>query len=488
MVNELGSFFEVYCAVFQGFCLQYFLGNFLEYRGRKRNLKEVSVTVLYTALILCVNALMSLEYDDIRVIQDQVATFCIIMFLTLAFYRSVRAITGYLVIAFMAVDQVSYFVAHSVFQVGNGLYRVWIWCIEKGYITDTDQIAVILDATAAGLQLLMCGVFSVLCFYSLKSIVHSFREKDQPISRTGLYFLLTSAMAGLFVCVLLRIIVAVVENGVPNLLYDSHPILLLVTPAILILCLLTILYSVKLFQRMIELNRAESSRIILEKQVEGMQGQIAEIEHIYSGIRGMRHDMGTTLAVITQLAEEGGGSAKLQDYLSELNQSFDRLEMRYKTGNAVVDTLLGIKYHEMTRTVPGVTLYADRILFPEKLAVQSYDIGVIIGNALDNAVEACRKLEGSGRDLFIRIISYQKKGMLFIKMENSFDGKVTVKKGAEFPTTSKQDKKTHGIGLANIKNVAEKYDGGVDWQAEDGVFTLLVMLQNRKAVSADGVK
>lgn len=198
--------------------------------------------------------------------------------------------------------------------------------------------------------------------------------------------------------------------------------------------------------------------------------------------------MGTTLAVITQLAEEGGGSAKLQDYLSELNQSFDRLEMRYKTGNAVVDTLLGIKYHEMTRTVPGVTLYADRILFPEKLAVQSYDIGVIIGNALDNAVEACRKLEGSGRDLFIRIISYQKKGMLFIKMENSFDGKVTVKKGAEFPTTSKQDKKTHGIGLANIKNVAEKYDGGVDWQAEEGVFTLLVMLQNRKAVSADGYR
>ena len=101
--------------------------------------------------------------------------------------------------------------------------------------------------------------------------------------------------------------------------------------------------------------------------------------------------------------------------------------------------------------VPYQMLNADKLLFPENLMIQSYDIGVILGNALDNAMEACKKQKAA-------------------------------KQGAEFPATTKPDKKAHGIGLTNIKNTAEKYHGGVDcpFKIKISVF------QGERSVSAKG--
>ena len=198
----------------------------------------------------------------------------------------------------------------------------------------------------------------------------------------------------------------------------------------------------------------------------------------------MKHDMKNTLSVIMQLAgnEEGQANEELQKYLSELNQTFDRLDFQYKTGNSVVDILLNMKYHELTRIMPDIQLNADRLLFPENLQIQGYDIGIIIGNALDNAIEACKKLKEKDRSVetFITLSSFTRGKMFFIEVENCFDGKITRKKYSEFPVTDKKDKKAHGIGLSNIKNTAEKYHGGVDWTDENKKFTLTVMLQNER--------
>lgn len=78
--------------------------------------------------------------------------------------------------------------------------------------------------------------------------------------------------------------------------------------------------------------------------------------------------------------------------------------------------------------------------------------------------------------------AYAKGKMFFLEMENSFDGKVVRKRDAEFPITTKADKKVHGIGPMNIKNTAEKYHGAVDWSIQHKVFTLSVMLKNEKGM------
>lgn len=122
----------------------------------------------------------------------------------------------------------------------------------------------------------------------------------------------------------------------------------------------------------------------------------------------------------------------------------------------------------------------DELVFPEVLAILDYDIGVILGNALDNAVEACGRLreEEPEADCFIRLCSFLEGEMFLLEIRNRFDGKVITREGREFPETRKGDGESHGIGLANIKRTCEKYHGAVEWTAREGVFTLSVMLRN----------
>ena len=366
-------------------------------------------------------------------------------------------------------------------QIGGNLFDLWVWLLEKGYIA-VDTFEWIVQISATFLQIIFYGIFLVLLYFALRKIIRSFSDKDYRIQRTELYFLLVPGTVGLLVCLLLRTIMITIENDMPKLLCDRYPILSIIVPAILILSLLSILYAVKTFQNMIVLNREKNSRIILEKQIGSMQEHMEEMEHIYSGIRSMKHDMKNTLAVIMELA--GKDETELQTYLSEINKGFEQLEFRFRTGNTVADVLLNMKYHEAVRTIPDIEIDAERLLFSENMHIQSYDIGVIIGNALDNAIEACRKLKAEQQEAetFIRISSFTRGKMFFIEVENSFNGKVRRKKQSEFPVTEKSDNRAHGMGLANIKHTAEKYHGGVDWTAEGKVFMLSVMMKNERGM------
>ena len=482
MYDVINVCLDVLVALGQGYCLQYFLGSFLEGRGKDRRINGMLVMVVYGVLRLGINFILPADYESIRTVGKITLMFAIIVLLALLFYKGVHAITAFLGITFMAGSELTFFLSYMLMQIGSKLFDFWIWLMEKGYIASAETLEWLVQLTAAVLQIFFYGVFIVLLYFVLRKINKSFRDKDYRIQRTELYFLLAPGMVGLLICVLLRIIMITIENDVPKLLYDRYPILTIIVPAILILSLLSILYVVKTFQDMIVLNREKNSRIILEKQIGSMQEHMEEMEHINSGIRSMKHDMKNTLAVIMQLA--GKEEEELQTYLAELNQNFDRLEFQFKTGNTVVDTLLNMKYHEVIRMIPDIRIDAERLLFSENMNIQSYDVGVIIGNALDNAIEACKKLKSEKQEAetFIRISTFKKGKMIFIEVENSFNGKVVKKKQSEFPVTDKTDKREHGIGFLNIKHTAEKYHGAVDWSVDGKVFILSVMMKDERRI------
>ena len=470
MYDVLNVCLEVVTALGQGYLLQYFLGSFLEGRGKDRHINGLLVTASFGALRLGINFILPSDYDSIRTVLKVAVIFVAIVLLALLFYKGIYGITAFLAITYMAVSEITFFLSYMLMQISGNLFELWVWLLGKGYIS-ADTLEGLVQITAVVLQMFFYGIFIVLLYFALRKINESFRDKDYRVQRTELYFLLVPGMVGLLICVLLRTIMITIENDVPKLLYDRFPILIIIVPAILSLSLLSILYVVKTFQDMIALNREKNSRIILEKQIENMQEHMEEMERIYSGIRSMKHDMKNTLAVIMQLA--GREEAELQTYLSELNQNFDNLEFQFKTGNTVVDTLLNMKYHEAIRIIPDIRIDAERLLFSDEMHIQSYDIGVMIGNALDNAMEACRKLkaEDPEAETFIRLTSFKKGKMIFIEVENSFNGRVVKKKQSEFPVTDKTDKREHGIGLLNIKHTAEKYHGAVDWSIDGNVFT-----------------
>lgn len=483
MFDVVSAVQEVLYALFQGYCLQYFLGAFLESRLSRSKWNGLFVIVLYVVLKLVLNLLIPSGYESMIIIEKQLLLLFMLLVLALCLYRAVHTITVFLVVTFMAVSEISFFLAYMIMQAGNGLFDLWYWCMEQGYITSAETFESIIRCTVIGMYIVMYAAFCIIFYSVLKRIKKSFREKEYIIHRTELLFILTPGLVGWLLCLLLRIIMVTVENGQTKLLYDKSPLLLWIVPVILILSLLSILYGVKLFQDMIYLNREKNSRIILENQIGSMQEHLTEMERVYSGIRSMKHDMKNTLAVIMQLAAQNSEkNAELQAYLSELNQTFDRLEFQFKTGNTVVDTLLNMKYHEAVRTMPDIQIEVEHLLFPDNLLIQCYDIGIILGNALDNAIEACRKLEENepNAETFIRLSSFPKGKMIFIEIENSFDGKVIRKRQSEFPVTDKADREAHGIGFANIKNAAEKYHGAVEWSVNNKVFTLSVMLKNER--------
>ncbi len=474
--------FYVALALFQGYCLQYFFGSFLESRMKTR-WNGLYVAGLYMALRLAVMWHSPPGYEDYRVAAGTLAvSLSILSALAVCFYKAFCTVTVFLVVSFQAVINISSYVAVVlVGKPGSKSSDVWNWCVREGIITSEKSLMIAVWIGTVSVLVLQYLMIALVLYFSLKKIVQNFQEKNYAINRTELLFILTPSAVGMMICMLLRIIMITVENGIPKMLYERYPSLVVVIPAILLLSLLSILYGVKLFQDMICRNREKSCRIVLENQINGLQEHIEEMERIYSGIRGMKHDMKNTLAVIRRLST-GEGNGELQEYLAELNKGLEKLEVRFRTGNMVVDTLLNMKYHEAVRDVPDLRMDADKMLLSREIEMHSYDMGVILGNAVDNAIEACRKLKAKEpeADAFIRISSLQKGNLLILKVENSFDGQLVRGRQEEFPVTDKADRENHGLGLVNIRSTAEKYQGTMDYKVKDRVFILSVMIKNEK--------
>lgn len=481
---------EITAFLLQGYCLQFFFGSFLESRLPGRRASVIMVSCCYGMMKTAVAYLTPESTNSMDGFYKLLLQCVLLPVFIFGFYRAAKAITVFLLTTFLALNEISFFIGYMFMSLSTSVLELETYFFMQGYIA-ADFFEPLLRFTAAMLQVLCCVLWVSILYFSLRRVVDSFPEKDYGMHRTELLFILTPGLVGFLLCVLLRIIMVTVEDGMPALLYDRYPVLRIVIPAILLLSLLSILYSVKLFQNMILLGRERNSRIILEQQIDNMQEHMGEMEHLYAGVRSLRHDMKNTLAVLMRLsaATKEEEKAELTSYLSELNRSFDKLELRFRTGNAVADALLSMKYHEISRLFPADTLdfQTDNLIFPENFEIQSYDIGVILGNALDNAIEACQRLvkrHPQARS-FIRLASFQRGKYFFLEVENSFDGKLKQSPRSEFPATLKEEQQIHGIGFANMKKTAEKYDGAVDYSVEGNpgtpgyaIFTLSIMMKN----------
>jgi sensor histidine kinase regulating citrate/malate metabolism len=101
------------------------------------------------------------------------------------------------------------------------------------------------------------------------------------------------------------------------------------------------------------------------------------------------------------------------------------------------------------------------------------DLYTLFGNALDNAIEANRKLDAAGR--FIELQIYKKKGLVMVQIANPFCGTLAME-GA-LPRTTKEDKNRHGFGVKSIREIIEKYDGVMEITTEQQVFVLKAIYQ-----------
>ena len=477
---------NILAMLFQGYCLQNLYGSFLESRLKSRRQTGCIIIVGWVLLKLILSYFFPSNYDSVKTFAKLIFLMGVLIAVAVFLYQGAVALKLYLSVTFMAFAEISFFLAYMILILGNHIFSFWSWCINQGYIISPVLAQTVFEITSFVLQVLVYVAFSVLTYFLIIILKNKYQKKNYIMQKTELMFILTPSMTGLLLCIFLRMIIVTVEQGIPVLLYDRYPLLVVVIPAVLTLSLLSILYGVKLFQDMVVLNQEKQRRVIMEQQIKGLQNHVNEMERVYSGIRGMRHDIKNQMAVVMQLVEQIKNkediSTEWNRYLLELNRSIDRLELQFRTGNVVADAILNMKFHEAKSKMENIRIEVDNLIFPKDLKIESYDLAVILCNALDNAIEACEKMSFD-EERFLCASSFQNGKMFFLKFENSFSGKIKIEKGAEFPTTGKKNKELHGIGFYNMKLSVQKYYGALDWVIEGEVFQLTVMMQNKEATT-----
>ncbi len=88
---------------------------------------------------------------------------------------------------------------------------------------------------------------------------------------------------------------------------------------------------------------------------------------------------------------------KLRQYLSDADQSIRETDSRFRTGDSAVDSLLNMEYYSAVSRVPDLRFDTEEVLVPGSMQISSFDLCLIPGNALDNAIETCERLYRANR-------------------------------------------------------------------------------------------
>lgn len=201
-------------------------------------------------------------------------------------------------------------------------------------------------------------------------------------------------------------------------------------------------------------------------QQDMLSHQYEEIKNIYLNMRGWRHDYHNHLQVMkAQIALENYD--ELEIYLDELERDLDGVDTYVKSGNLMADAILNSK---LTLAKERDIRINCKVKLPEQLAVTDVDLCVILGNLLDNAIEACEQIEEDKR--FLRIYMIVNKSQLYISIQNG--AKEELNFNERNYITNKRG--SHGFGMRRVKAMVDKYSGYLNLANEPGIFAAEVTM------------
>ena len=205
-----------------------------------------------------------------------------------------------------------------------------------------------------------------------------------------------------------------------------------------------------------ELASQEKERYLTQTQL--MQESV-------KNVRAIRHDMHFHLSTLKGFAAD---EKALTDYINGLIGNIDESEMFSTTGNVAFDSIINYKLRHAKKDGIGLDL---SVLVPPVVSMEIADIVTIVGNLLDNALDGVAKVDEKRITVDIQC----GKGNLYIKVDNTFDGRIQYAADGKRITTIKTGE-AHGHGLSNIRKAVEKYNGHMDITHDDGIFSVGVFV------------
>lgn len=194
----------------------------------------------------------------------------------------------------------------------------------------------------------------------------------------------------------------------------------------------------------------------VKQQIHFQQKYVEKAQAHYDRTRSFRHDIKNHLFVVTGLLRRGLFE-KARAYLNDLDSAADTLSFPIQTNHPVLDILLENK--SVLADSKGIHI-TSTLRIPVPCSVSDIDFCTILSNTLDNAIQACERLDAKEKK-FIRLSSRSQGDFLLLEIENSFGG---------------SQRFTLGTGLSNVRQTVKKYGGTVDAQIQGKVFLLRVLL------------
>ena len=328
---------------------------------------------------------------------------------------------------------------------GSGMYAVFSLFI--------DDPGTLIQGSDGPARIIYLVSASLLKFLVYKLILVIFRSNEGLDRKNGIFVLLCFSMTAVGLGVLMYI--SSVSPDVP-----SAAILLLV--GVILLSNVAIYFTIYQIQKF---QKKEFEIALLRERLQNAQKTTDEARTIWENIRRFRHELKNYLTVISgKLSIEDVEGC--QKYISELTGTVEHFGNIIKTDNAIIDFLINSKLSAIDNIV--VTGYVG-----DFSDIDDVDLACLIGNILDNAVEAEEKIEDESKRMIELHFLIQNQNRIII-CKNAIDWSV-IDSNPELHTT-KEAPDMHGIGHLIIAETAEKYSGFVEYSEEDGMFKVTVIL------------
>ena len=204
-------------------------------------------------------------------------------------------------------------------------------------------------------------------------------------------------------------------------------------------------------------------------QEDVMAHHYAEVKSVYMNMRGWRHDYHNHLQSLKAYLQLGQYE-EADAYLFELEKDLDSVDALVKSGNLMVDAILNSKLTIAKQKQIDVQCKAH---VAKHIAIRDIDLCVIIGNLLDNAIEATEVLEESERWIDVELARVNQ--MLLITIKNSSGYRPKMRKGTII-SSKKDNTFIHGIGLKNVEKSVLKYNGIFEVGCENNIFEVKIVI------------
>ncbi|MDD3173204.1 MAG: GHKL domain-containing protein [Herbinix sp.] len=269
----------------------------------------------------------------------------------------------------------------------------------------------------------------------------------------------------------LFVIVGLVTNSyyINGIIYQNMSLIMMIF-FVFFLIIMVLVYTMRTGDLYDDFSVSSSRLQMAEKQIAMQKEYYESLSRQMNEIREIKHDINHFTGVMLTLAEEGN-IEKLRNFLSEYCEKLQMDQLPVFCEHTICNSIIG--YYYLRAKENGIH-FESHCNITKQAIMSDSDFCIVLGNALENAIYACRQMNPS-LPRFVSIKSDRMKGQRLIKVINSYGGALKIKDGKYITI---KDGNSHGFGIHNIIKVVESYRGFVKLEHDDSSFTFMAAIPN----------